>query len=95
MYDLEGLIMAKATVEIPDEKFAELGKYKDRWGELLLLGLTQMKIEEALVLYQKGVISFGRSADLAGLSQHDMMRQARARGIEPRWSEAMVEEELV
>jgi len=86
--------MAKATVEIPDEQLVELGKYKDRWGELLLLGLTQMKIEEALILYQKGVVSFGRSADLAGLSQHDMIRQARARGIEPRWSEAMVEEEL-
>ncbi len=94
MYNLEGVNMAKATVEIPEEQLAELGKYKDRWGELLLLGLTQMKIEEALILYQKGVVSFGRGAELAGISRHDMMRQARARGIEPRWSEAMVEEEL-
>ncbi len=53
---------------------------------MLLLGLTQMKIEEALILYQKGDVSFGRGAELAGVSQHDMMRQARARGIEPRWS---------
>lgn len=52
--------MAKATVEISEEQLVELGKYKDRWTELLLLGFTQMKIEEALILYQKGVVSFGR-----------------------------------
>ena len=86
--------MAKATVEIPDEKFAELRKYGDKLGELLLLGLSQMKIEEALLLYQKNLVSFGRGAELAGLSQEDMMRQARARGIEPHWSEKMIEEEL-
>jgi predicted HTH domain antitoxin len=94
MYGLEGVNMAKATVEISEEQLVELGKYKDRWTELLLLGFTQMKIEEALILYQKGVVSFGRGAELAGISQHDMMRQAMARGIETRWSEAMVEEEL-
>lgn len=86
--------MAKAMVEIPDEQYAELDKYKDKLSELLLLGLSQMKIEEALVLYQKGLISFGRGSELAGISQEDMMRQATARGIEPLWSDKMIEEEL-
>ena len=86
--------MAKAMVEIPDEQYAELDKYKDRLSELLLLGLSQMKIEEALVLYQKGVVSFARAADLADISQEDMMKQAMSRGIAPLWSDKMIEEEL-
>jgi predicted HTH domain antitoxin len=86
--------MAKTTVEIPDEQFAELSKYEDKLGELLLLGLSQMKIEQALILYKKGLVSFGRGAELAGLSQQDLVREARARGIECRWSEKMIEEEL-
>ena len=46
--------MAKTTVEIPDQKMAELEAYRDRLGELLLLGLSQVKIQEALLLYQRG-----------------------------------------
>ena len=86
--------MAKAMLEIPDEQYAELDKYKDKLSELLLLGLSQMKIEEALVLYQRGLVSFARGSELAGISQSDMMKQAMARGIEPHWSEKMIEEEL-
>lgn len=86
--------MAKATIEIPDEQYAELGKYKDKIGELLLLGLSQMKIEEAIILYQRNIVSFARAAELAGISQEDMMKQAKARGIEPHWSDKMVKEEL-
>ena len=43
--------MATTTVEIPDERMPDLEAYKDRLGELLLLGLSQMKIQEALMLY--------------------------------------------
>ena len=86
--------MAKTVIEIPDERWAELQAYKDRLGDLLLLGLSQVKIQEALLLYQRGVVSFGRAAELAGLSQQEMMRQARAFGVHPRWSEETVEEEV-
>jgi predicted HTH domain antitoxin len=85
--------MAKTTVEIPDERLQELEAYKDRLGELLLLGLSQVKIQEALLLYQRGLVSFGRAAELAGLSKQEMVRQARAFGVGPRWTEKMVEEE--
>ena len=32
--------MAKTIIEISDDKFSELEPYKDRLGELLLLGLS-------------------------------------------------------
>ena len=86
--------MAKTTIELPDKYAPELNQYSDRLDELLLLGLSQVKIEEALLRYWRGLISFGRGAELAGLSQHRMMLQARARGIEPRWTEKMIEEEI-
>ena len=86
--------MGKTSIEIPSEMQVEIEKYKDRLSELLLLGLTQMKIQESLYLYKQGLTSFGRAAELAGLPLQEMMRQARAHGIEPRWSETMVEEEL-
>ena len=86
--------MAKTTVEIPDERLVELDGYKDRLGELLLLGLAQIKAHEALYLYKRGLISFGRASEIAGLSQQELMSQAKANGIQPRWSEEMAKEEL-
>jgi len=85
--------MAKTIIDISDDKLSELEPYKDRLGELLLLGLSQIKIQEVLLLYQRGLVSFGRAAELAGLSEQEMIRQARAFGVVPRWSEKMAEEE--
>jgi hypothetical protein len=62
--------------------------------ELLLLGLQQLKIQEALLLYSRGLVSFGRAAEIAGLPEKEMIWQARAAGTQPRWSKAMAEEEL-
>jgi hypothetical protein len=85
--------MAKTVIDISDDKLAELEPYKDRLAELLLLGLSQVKIQEVLLLYQRGLVSFGRASELAGLSEQEMIRQARAFGVVPRWSEKMAEEE--
>jgi hypothetical protein len=85
--------MGKTIIEISDEKLVELEPYKDRLAELLLLGLSQIKIQEVLLLYQRGLVSFGRAAELAGVSEQEMVRQARAFGVFPRWSEKMAEEE--
>ena len=86
--------MAKTTVDIPDERLAELEEYKDKLGELLLLGLSQVKIQEALLRYKRGLVSLGGAVELAGLTKQDMIRQARAADIEPAWSVSQVEEEL-
>ena len=86
--------MAKTTIEIPDDRLAELDAYKNRLGEILLLGLSQIKIQEALLLYKRGLISIGRAAELSGLHESEMIHQAQANGIQPRWSDEQVEEEL-
>ena len=87
--------MEGVTVKIPADIVQDFEPYQDRLREIILLGLTQLKVHEALLLYRRGIVSFGRAAEIAGLSTPEMIRQARAFGIEPRWSEKMVDEELV
>ncbi len=86
--------MQKLEIEVSDDLAGELAPYRGRAGELLALGLQQVKIAESLLLYKRGVVSFGRAVELAGLSRNEWIRQARAADAEPRWSEEMVREEL-
>ncbi len=86
--------METIQLEIPKEISEKLQPYKDKLSELVLLGLQQLKIQEALLLYSRGLVSFGRAAELAGQFERDFLRHARAAGVQPRWSEEMVQEEL-
>lgn len=82
------------NVDIPEDLMKEFDVRQDRLREVILLGLRQLKINEVLLLYKQGVVSFGRAAELANLSRQDMIQQARAAGIEPRWSDEMLRAEL-
>jgi hypothetical protein len=84
----------QVVIELSDESAREVGPYQGRPQELVLLGLSQLESQEALTMYTRGVVSLARAAEIASLSRSDMIRQARALGIRPRWSEQMVEEEL-
>ena len=84
--------MQQVMIELPEDLARQVGPYQGRLQELVLLGLSQLKAHEAL--YTRGIVSFARAAEIAGLSGPEMIRQARAFGIRPRWSEQMVGEEL-
>ncbi len=86
--------MGGILVEIPEDLAKEFKGHEGHLREILLLGLRQLKIQEALWLYREGVVSLGRAAAMAGLPIREMVRQAIAWGIKPQWSEEMVEEEL-
>ena len=86
--------MSEMIVTIPDESMRELEPYKDRFAELLLLGLSQARLQEALLLYQRGMVSFGRAAELAHLPEAELARHATALGFCPRYDEQMIQEEL-
>ena len=86
--------METINLEIPDEVSEKIRSYRDKLSELLLLGLQQLKIQEALLLYSRGMISFGKAAEWAGLSETEMIWHARASRVQPRWSEEMAQEEL-
>lgn len=86
--------MKQVVIELSDDIVRQMGSDQDRLQEIMLLGLTQLKVQEALTLYTRGVVSFGRAAEIAGLSMPEMIRQARAADVKPHWSEEMVMEEL-
>jgi len=86
--------MERIMIELPDEYRDDLDQYRDRLREVFLLGLRDLKAQEALILYTQGVVSFARAAELAGIDRDAFARQARVAGTGPRWSATMVAEEL-
>lgn len=86
--------METFPLEMTGELSEKLQPYRDKLPELLMLGLQQLKIQEALLLYSRGLVSFGKAAELANLTDKEMVRQARASGVQPLWREEMVQEEL-
>ena len=62
--------------------------------EIVRLGVYQLRVRRALETYRTGAGSLGYVAEKAGLSKRDLVREARARGIEPPFDEQTVREEL-
>jgi predicted HTH domain antitoxin len=82
-------------VEIPEAWLRDLDwDQATVMREIIQLGINQLKIRHALELYQAGAGSLGYVAELLGLSKRDLIREARARGIEPPFDEQTVREEL-
>jgi uncharacterized protein (DUF433 family)/predicted HTH domain antitoxin len=82
-------------VEVPEEWLQDLeGDRSTVMREIVRLGVYQLRVRRALEMYQTGAGSFGYVAEKAGLSKRDLVREARARGIEPPFDEQTVHEEL-
>jgi predicted HTH domain antitoxin len=87
--------MSKITVEVSEDLLPEIPLHDQAMvRQIFELGLTQLKIEIALRRYREGGISLGYAARLAGIPKREMILQARARGMMPRFSEQTVREEL-
>jgi predicted HTH domain antitoxin len=83
------------TVEIPEQWLQDLDWQRGTvLQEIIQLGSYQLKVRSALEMYQAGVGSLGYAAERVGLSKRDLIREARARGIEPPFDEQTVHEEL-
>ena len=88
--------MAKVvTVEIPEQWLQGLDwDQKTVVQEIIQLGLYQFKVRRALEMYQAGASSLGYVAEQVGLPKRDLIREARAQGIEPPFDEQTAREEL-
>ena len=87
--------MSKVTIDFDEELLKDFN-FKDEnvIRHIFELGLTQLKIDQALRLYRQGGMSIGYAAQLAGIPKQEMFRQARVSGIEPSFSEQTLREEL-
>jgi predicted HTH domain antitoxin len=83
------------TMEIPEQWLQDLDLDQGMViQEIVRLGVHQFKVRRALEMYQAGAGSLGYVAEKTGLSKRDLIREARARGIEPPFDEQTVHEEL-
>ena len=79
----------EVAVELPREAG---GLSEEEIGQAVLIGLREMRIEKALMLLRKGGISVWKAAEIAELPLREMIEEARARGLEPRVTDEMLEE---
>jgi predicted HTH domain antitoxin len=88
--------MAKTyTLEVPEPWLQGLDLSEELvLQEVLMLGIRQYRIERALSMYKAGLGSLGYAAHKTGIAKQDLIREARARGIEPAYDEETVQEEL-
>ena len=85
----------QVTVNIPEDLISDIEKVRpEEWEEIVRLGLRQYRIERALAMYRAGVGSLGYVAEKWGIPKQELIRAARARGVEPEYDEKMVQEEL-
>lgn len=87
--------MTNLTVDVPDRLAKELGKASQEFiAEMIELGLRTRRIEQALAQYARGEMTLGAAAQLAGIKESEMARHAYAHGLEPRFGEETLAEEL-
>lgn len=87
--------MTFLTVNLPDRLSKELSQASQEFlTEILELGLRTRKIEQALMQYAHGKMTIGAAAHFAGITEGEMARYAYAHGLEPRFSDETLFEEL-
>ena len=57
--------MEQLVVEVPEGLVKELEAYKGNLGEVLALGLRQIKMQQALVLFREAGVSLWKAARIA------------------------------
>jgi hypothetical protein len=87
--------MTSLTVQLPDRLAKELTEAGQEFiAEMIDLGLRTRKIEQALARYARGEMTLGAAAHLASVAEGEMARHAYARGLEPRFTDQTLAEEL-
>lgn len=86
--------MEQLVVEVPEGLVKELEVYKGNLGEVLALGLRQIKMQQALVLFREAGVSLWKAARIAGVSLREMTQCAVSQGLRAACDDKTLEEEL-
>lgn len=94
----ERLISFRLPIEIEKEieklAYLEDSDKSKLIRELLIIGIKERKLEEALKLYKEGRISLWRAARMADMSLWKMMEIVKERKIIAQYSEKELKEDL-
>ena len=86
--------MGQISIEVPNQLSEELAAYKGNLVELLVLGLRQVKMQQALSLFRECGISLWRAARMADVSLREMTQYAVSQGLRATCDDQTMEEEL-
>lgn len=86
--------MGQISIEVPNQLSDELAAYKGNLVELLVLGLRQVKMQQALSLFREDGISLWRAVRMADVSLREMTQYAVAQGLRATCDDQTLEEEL-
>jgi predicted HTH domain antitoxin len=90
------------TVRLPEETLEAIEELTDKlqrekseiMREALNIGIDEIKLRLAIEQYLKGSVSYGRIAELTGLSHIELFLELRRRNIVYRYGEERFSEEL-
>lgn len=82
--------MTTITIRLPDKIAKKLPRESTALKQVLELGLTQLKIKDAIEQYRQGGISLSRAAEIAEISLREMIPLAYAYGLEPKVDERLL-----
>ena len=87
--------LPEETLEVIEELTDKLQREKSEiMREALNIGIDEMKLRLAIEQYVKGSVSFGRMAELTGLSHRELFLELRRRNIIYRYGEERFTEEV-
>ncbi|MBI4716083.1 MAG: UPF0175 family protein, partial [Nitrospirae bacterium] len=86
--------MTTIKLKIPDKLAKKLPRQEKPRQRVIKLGITHYKVEQALKEYKKGKITLAKAAELAGLSIREIIPLAYAYGLEPKFEESSLTEEM-
>ena len=86
--------LSEETIEALEDLTDKLQRERSEvMREAIQIGIGEMKLRLALELYKKGRVSFGRMAELTGLSQRELFLELKQRNIPYRYGEDRFSEE--
>ena len=86
--------LSEETIEALEDLTDKLQRERsDVMREAIQIGIVEMKLRLALELYSKGRVSFGRMAELTGLSQRELFLELKRRNVPYRYGEDRFSEE--
>jgi len=81
-------------IELPLELAAQMPEKQAERQQVIVLGLTQLRIKKALEEYRQGDCSLAYAAKQAGVSLWEMIPFAYAYGLSPRVDPDLLEADL-
>jgi len=85
---------ATLILRLPGQLVEQMPKNSEEQREVILLGLQQLRVKQALEQYRRGDCTLAYAAQEAGITLREMIPLAYAHGLTPHVDPSLLEGEL-